>query len=311
MVYSNLKYQRKICRPAGRQAGEHYMEQEKKQRTYGGRNKNPRRGTRPAPREARRPAYETDPSAEEAAADGLIEGRNAVTEALRAGTAIDKIYVARGDTDRTLSQIVALAKGAGIVVADADHRKLDAMSRTHAHQGVIAVAAVRAYASVEDIFAAAAEKGEKPLIVVCDELSDPHNLGAVIRTAECAGAHGVIIPKRRSAGLTAVVAKTSAGAVSYLPVARVSNIPALLKDLQRQGVWVFGTAADGNTALYDADLKGPAAIVIGSEGDGMSRLVAEGCDFLVSIPMKGRISSLNASAAAAILLYEAVRQRMN
>ncbi len=311
MVYSNLKYQRKICRPAGRQAGEHYMEQEKKQRTYGGRNKNPRRGTRPAPREARRPAYETDPSAEEAAADGLIEGRNAVTEALRAGTAIDKIYVARGDTDRTLSQIVALAKGAGIVVADADHRKLDAMSRTHAHQGVIAVAAVRAYASVEDIFAAAAEKGEKPLIVVCDELSDPHNLGAVIRTAECAGAHGVIIPKRRSAGLTAVVAKTSAGAVSYMPVARVSNIPALLKDLQKQGVWVFGTAADGNTALYDADLKGPAAIVIGSEGDGMSRLVAEGCDFLVSIPMKGRISSLNASAAAAILLYEAVRQRMN
>ncbi len=287
------------------------MEQEKKQRTYGGRNKNPRRGTRPAPREARRPAYEADPSAEEAAADGLIEGRNAVTEALRAGTAIDKIYVARGDTDRTLSQIVALAKGAGIVVADADHRKLDAMSRTHAHQGVIAVAAVRAYASVEDIFAAAAEKGEKPLIVVCDELSDPHNLGAVIRTAECAGAHGVIIPKRRSAGLTAVVAKTSAGAVSYLPVARVSNIPALLKDLQKQGVWVFGTAADGNTALYDADLKGPAAIVIGSEGDGMSRLVAEGCDFLVSIPMKGHISSLNASAAAAILLYEAVRQRMN
>ena len=146
---------------------------------------------------------------------------------------------------------------------------------------------------------------------MCDELSDPHNLGAVIRTAECAGAHGVIIPKRRSAGLTAVVAKTSAGAVSYMPVARVSNIPALLKDLQKQGVWIFGTAADGNTTLYNADLKGPAAIVIGSEGDGMSRLVASGCDFLVSIPMKGHISSLNASAAAAILLYEAVRQRMS
>ena len=252
----------------------------------------------------------TEDESGDSAADGLIEGRNAVTEALRAGAAIDKIYVARGDTDRTLSRIVALAKSAGIVVADADHRKLDAMSRTHAHQGVIAVAAVREYATVEDIFAAAAEKGEKPLIVVCDELSDPHNLGAVIRTAECAGAHGVIIPKRRSAGLTAVVAKTSAGAVSYLPVARVSNIPALLKDLQKQGVWVFGTAADGTTGLYDADLKGPAAIVIGSEGDGMSRLVAEGCDFLVSIPMKGKISSLNASAAAAILLYEAVRQRM-
>ena len=252
----------------------------------------------------------TEDESGDSAADGLIEGRNAVTEALRAGAAIDKIYVARGDTDRTLSRIVALAKSAGIVVADADHRKLDAMSSTHAHQGGIAVAAVREYATVEDIFAAAAEKGEKPLIVVCDELSDPHNLGAVIRTAECAGAHGVIIPKRRSAGLTAVVAKTSAGAVSYLPVARVSNIPALLKDLQKQGVWVFGTAADGTTGLYDADLKGPAAIVIGSEGNGMSRLVAEGCDFLVSIPMKGKISSLNASAAAAILLYEAVRQRM-
>lgn len=247
---------------------------------------------------------------QESLSDGLIEGRNAVTEALRSGATIDKIYVSRGDTDRTLSQIVALAKQAGIVVADADHRKLDAMSCTHAHQGVIAVAAVREYASVEEILRIAEEKGEAPLLVVCDELSDPHNLGAVIRTAECAGAHGVIIPKRRSAGLTAVVAKTSAGAVSYLPVARVANLPALLKDLQRHGIWVFGTAADGNTDLYHADLKGPAAIVIGSEGDGMSRLVAQGCDFLVSIPMKGKISSLNASAAAAILLYEAVRQRM-
>lgn len=247
---------------------------------------------------------------DEGEADGLIEGRNAVTEALRAGAAIDKLYIVKGDTDRTLARIAAEARQAGIVVVDADHRKLDAMSFTHAHQGVIAVAAVRQYAVVEDMFAAAAEKGEKPLIVVCDELSDPHNLGAVIRTAECAGAHGVIIPKRRSAGLTAVVAKTSAGAVSYMPVARVANIPALLKDLQKQGVWVFGTAADGNTTLYDADLKGPAAIVIGNEGNGMSRLTAETCDFLVSIPMKGHISSLNASAAAAILLYEAVRQRL-
>ena len=217
---------------------------------------------------------------------------------------------ARGATDRTLRAIAAQAREQGVVVVEADHRKLDAMSVTQAHQGVIAVAAAKAYAAVEDILAAAADKGEKPLIVVCDELSDPHNLGAVIRTAECAGAHGVIIPKRRSAGLTAVVAKTSAGAVSYLPVARVANIPALLEDLKKQGLWVFGTAADGTTALYDADLKGPAAIVIGSEGDGMSRLTAEKCDFLVSIPMKGRISSLNASAAAAILLYEAVRQRM-
>ena len=242
-------------------------------------------------------------------ADGIIEGRNAVLEALRAGTAIDKVYLAKGETDRTLGRIAAEAKKSGAVVVEADRRKLDAMSLTHSHQGVIAVAAVREYATVEQILAAAREKEEPPLLVVCDEISDPHNLGAIIRTAECAGAHGVIIPKRRSAGLTAVVAKTSAGAVSYLPVARVPNIPALLKELQKEGVWIFGTAAEGTTSLYAADLKGPAAIVIGSEGDGMSRLARESCDFLVSIPMKGRISSLNASAAAAVLLYEAVRQR--
>lgn len=246
----------------------------------------------------------------QAGADGLIEGRNAVIEALRAGTAIDKVYIARGETDATLGHIASKARQAGAVVVEADRKKLDFMSATHAHQGVIAVAAVREYVEVDDILAIAREKGEAPLIVVCDELSDPHNLGAVIRTAECAGAHGVIIPKRRSAGLTAVVAKTSAGAVAHLPVARVPNLTACLKELKDQGVWVFGTAADGDTSLYQADLKGPAAIVIGSEGDGMGRLVAETCDFKVSIPMKGKLNSLNASAAAAILLYEAVRQRL-
>ena len=251
------------------------------------------------------------PAEQDPGADGLIEGRNAVIEALRAGTSIDKIYLQKGETDRTLGHIASTARENGIVVVDADKRKLDFMSRTHAHQGVIALASVREYVSVADILNAAREKGEAPLIVVCDEISDPHNLGAIIRTAECAGAHGVIIPKRRSAGLTSVVGKTSAGAVSYVPVARVPNIAALLKELQKEGVWVFGTAAEGTTTLYDADLKGPAAIVIGSEGDGMTRLVREGCDFLVSIPMKGKISSLNASAAAAILLYEAVRQRLN
>ena len=240
---------------------------------------------------------------------GLIEGRNAVTEALRSGTPIDKIYLARGETDRTLGRIAAEARKSGAVVVEADRRKLDAMSETHSHQGVIAVAAVRAYASVEEILAAAGERGEAPLLVVCDEISDPHNLGAIIRTAECAGAHGVIVPKRRSAGLTAVVAKTSAGAVSYLPVARVPNIPSLLRELKKQGIWVFGAAAEGTTSLYQADLRGPAALVIGSEGDGISRLARENCDFLVSIPMQGQISSLNASAAAAVLLYEAVRQR--
>ena len=232
-----------------------------------------------------------------AEADGIIEGRNAVIEALRAGETIDKIYLQKGETDKTLGHIASKARAAGVVVVEADRRKLDAMSRTHAHQGVIALAAVREYVSVESILQAARDKGEAPLLVVCDEISDPHNLGA-------------IIPKRRSAGLTAVVAKTSAGAVAHVPVARVPNIPSLLKDLKKQGVWVFGTAADGTTALYDADLKGPAAIVIGSEGDGMTRLAAENCDFLVSIPMRGKLNSLNASAAAAILLYEAVRQRM-
>lgn len=247
----------------------------------------------------------------EAEADGIIEGRNAVIEALRSGTAIDKIYLAKGETDKTLGHIASKARAAGIVVVEADRRKLDGMSRTHAHQGVIALAAVREYVSVDDILADAVAKNESPLIVVCDEISDPHNLGAIIRTAYCAGAHGVVIPKRRSAGLTSVVAKTSAGAVSHMKVARVPNIPSLLKDLKKQGVWVFGTAANGTTGLYDADLKGAAAIVIGSEGDGMTRLAAENCDFLVSIPMKGDLNSLNASASAAILLYEAVRQRMN
>ena len=246
----------------------------------------------------------------EAESDGLIEGRNAVTEALRAGIAIDKIYLAKGETDRTLGHIASTARAGGVVVVEADRRKLDAMSRTKAHQGVIAIAAVREYATVEDILRRAEEKGEKPLLVICDEISDPHNLGAIIRTAECAGAHGVIIPKRRSAGLTAIVGKTSAGAVSYLPVARVPNLAATLQELKDRGIWIYGTAAEGSSSLYATDLTGPAAVVIGSEGDGMSRLTRENCDFLVSIPLQGHISSLNASAAAAVLLYEAVRQRM-
>ncbi len=246
----------------------------------------------------------------EAENDGVIEGRNAVTEALRAGVAIDKIFLMKGDTDPTLGHIASAARVKGIVVVDADGPKLDGMSRTHSQPGVSALAAVREYATVDDILNIARERGEAPLIVVCDELSDPHNLGAVIRTADAAGAHGVIIPKRRSAGLTAVVAKTSAGAVAHVPVARVPNLPSLLKKLKEEGVWVFGTAAGGTTQLYQADLKGPAAIVIGSEGDGMGRLVAENCDFTVSIPMFGKINSLNASAAAAVLLYEAVRQRL-
>ena len=240
---------------------------------------------------------------------GLIEGRNAVREALRAGIAVDKLYIPRGGTDRTLGRIAAQARELGVVVAEVDRRKLDAMSATGSHQGVIAAAAAHAYATLDSILDAAREKGEPPLVVVCDEISDPHNLGAIIRTAECAGAHGVVIPKRRSAGLTAVVEKTSAGAVSYLPVARVPNIPALLRNLKERGLWIYGADAAGESAIYDTDLRCPAALVIGSEGAGMSRLTRESCDFLLSIPMRGRISSLNASAAAAVLLYEALRQR--
>ncbi|MDD4715209.1 MAG: 23S rRNA (guanosine(2251)-2'-O)-methyltransferase RlmB [Oscillospiraceae bacterium] len=242
--------------------------------------------------------------------EGQIEGRNAVTEALRAGVPIDKLYIVRDRTDSALGKISSAARGKGAVIVEADRRKLDGMSFTHSHQGVIAMAALRAYATLEEMLRRAEEKNEPPLLVVCDEISDPHNLGAIIRTAEAAGAHGVIIPKRRSAGLTAVVGKTSAGAAFHLPVARVSNLPSALRELQGKGLWVFGAAAESGRTLYDADFAGPTAIVIGSEGKGMGRLVRETCDDTVEIPMRGEISSLNASAAAAVLLYEAVRQRM-
>ena len=239
--------------------------------------------------------------------EGQLEGRNALTEALRSGRTIDKVFIAAGETDRGLQRLAAQAKEAGAVVVPVDRRKLDAMSTTHAHQGVITLAAAHEYATIDDILQEAADRGETPLIVICDELTDPHNLGAIMRSAECAGAHGVIIPKRRSVGLTAVVAKASAGAVEYMKVARVTNINNAIAELKEKGVWVFGTAAEGSIPMYQADLKIPAAIVIGNEGDGMSPLVRKNCDVIVHIPMKGRISSLNASAAASILLYEAVR----
>lgn len=247
--------------------------------------------------------------AEAALPEGMIEGRNAVLEAIRSGRTIDKVYLASGDTDKALARLAAMAKDAGAVVVQTDRRKLDELSPNGAHQGVIASVAAHAYATVDELLARAEQRGEAPLLVVCDELSDPHNLGAILRTAECAGAHGLIIPKRRSVGLTATVAKTSAGAVEYLPVARVSNVAQTLEELKKRGVWVYGTAADGASPLYETDLRGPCAIVIGNEGAGMSRLVRERCDVLVSIPLRGRISSLNASAAAAVLLYEALRQR--
>ena len=249
------------------------------------------------------------PDRDAAVSESLIEGRNALTEALKSGRTVDKVYIAAGDTDRALARLAAQAKEAGAVVVSTDRRKLDQMSLTGAHQGVIASVAAHEYVSVEELLDRAEQRGEAPLLVICDELSDPHNLGAILRTAECAGAHGVIIPKRRSVGLTAVVAKASAGALEYLPVARVSNLSQTIRTLKERGVWIYGTAAEGSTPLYRADLRCPCAIVIGNEGAGLGRLVAQSCDVLVSIPMKGQISSLNASAAAAILLYEAVRQR--
>lgn len=239
----------------------------------------------------------------------IIEGRNAVIEALRAGRNIDKIFVAKGEVDKTLGHIASKAREKGIVVVEADRRKLDFMSHTKAHQGVIALAAVREYCTIEDIFTVAESRGELPFIIICDEISDPHNLGAIIRSAECAGAHGIIIPKRRSAGLTAIVDKSSAGAVEHMAIARVPNIPAAMKELKDRGVWIYGTAADGENQLWSTDLKGSIALVIGSEGDGMGRLVRESCDFIISLPMRGKLNSLNASTAAAITMYEILRQR--
>ncbi len=241
--------------------------------------------------------------------ENQLEGRNALTEALRSGRTVDKVFIADGDTDRGLQRLAAQAKEAGAVVVPVDRRRLDQMSLTHAHQGVIALAAVHEYATLEDILQTAADRGEAPLIVLCDELTDPHNLGAILRTAECAGAHGVVIPKRRSVNLNATVAKASAGAVEYMKVARVGNLNQAIGELKKQGIWVYGTAAEGASLLYQTDLTGPTAIVIGNEGDGISPLVRKNCDAMVNIPMVGKISSLNASAAAAVLLYEALRQR--
>ncbi|MCD7902202.1 MAG: 23S rRNA (guanosine(2251)-2'-O)-methyltransferase RlmB, partial [Oscillospiraceae bacterium] len=227
--------------------------------------------------------------------EDLIEGRNAVIEALRAGRSIDKIYLAKGETDRTLGHIASKARAQGVVVVETDRRKLDALSATKAHQGVVAVAAVKDYCTVADILRAAEEKGEPPFVIVCDEISDPQNLGAVLRSAECAGAHGVIIPKRRSAGITGVVEKVSAGAAEYVPVARVPNLSAALRELKEHGLWVYGSTAGAERSLWEMDFTGPVCLVIGSEGDGMGRLVAENCDFLVGIPMRGRLDSLNAA----------------
>lgn len=238
----------------------------------------------------------------------IIEGRNSVFEALRTGRPIDKVLYADGD--KNIAHILAAAKAAGVVTSKCDRRKLDALSRSGAHQGIVAFAAAHEYSTVDEILQKAEESGRAPLIVVCDEISDPHNLGAIIRSAEAAGAHGVIIPKRRNAGLTSIVSKVSSGAIEHLPIARVANIPSTLNELKKKGLWVYGTGlTEKSTSLYETDLRGAAVIVIGSEGDGMGRLVAESCDVIMKIPMMGKTQSLNASAAAAVVLFEVLRQR--
>ena len=240
-----------------------------------------------------------------------IEGRNAIIEALRAGVEIDKVFIAKGATDKALLHIASAARAAGCVVSEVDRRKLDSMSVTGAHQGVIAAASCSRFVTVDDILETARRRSDKPLIVLCDSISDPNNLGAIIRNCDASGAHGVIITKHKSVGLTAAVAKSSSGAVYHTAVARVTNLTAAIAELKKAGVWVYGASADGDTSLWRTDLRGPSALVIGSEGAGISRLVRENCDFNIKIPMLGKVSSLNASVSSAILLYEAVRQRQN
>ena len=239
----------------------------------------------------------------------IIEGRNAVLEAFRAGKTIDKLFVLDGCQDGPVKSILREAKKTDTIINFVDKERLDRLANSGHHQGVVAQAAAYEYAEVEDILNAAKEKGEAPFIFILDEIEDPHNLGAIIRTANLCGAHGVIIPKRRAVGLTATVAKTSAGAVNYTPVAKVTNIAKTIEELKKEGMWFVCADMDGQM-MYDLNLTGPIGLVIGNEGAGVSRLVKEKCDFTASIPMKGDIDSLNASVAAGILAYEVVRQRM-
>lgn len=242
--------------------------------------------------------------------DDMIYGRNPVIEALEAGrTTMDKILIQEGLRHSQIGYIRNLAKERGILYRFVDKRKLDLLCEGENHQGVVALAAAHTYAELEDLLAAAKKRNQPPFLVIAEGITDPHNLGSIIRTANAAGAHGVVIPKNRSVALNATVSKVSAGAVEYTPVARVTNIPQTLERLKKEGLWIVGTDLSGTQSHYECDLTGPLGVVVGSEGEGMSRLVRETCDFLVRIPMLGEIESLNASVAAGVLLYEAVRQR--
>ena len=285
------------------------MEQKRKTRPQERRS---RKFEKEAPRH-KRPQAETEPKSREEPRelpDDVLVGRNAVTEALKSGRGINKLWIASGDREGSVAEIAALAKERGIVVQYVERAKIEALAGGHRHQGVLAYVAPVPYAELEDILKAAEAKGEAPFIVLLDELEDPHNLGALLRTADATGVHGILIPKRRSVSLNATVAKTSAGAVEYVPVARIGNIAQTLKKLKEKGFWVAGADMDGEKAYYEADLTGPLVLVVGSEGKGMSRLTKEACEFIVRMPMVGRINSLNASVAGSILMYESMRQRL-
>lgn len=238
-----------------------------------------------------------------------VEGRRPVLEVLRSDRPVNKIFIERGNPDPTLARIAALAREKGIPIQYVDKRKLDMMSLARIHQGVILDAAVKEYAEVEDILRIASERGEDPFIVILDGITDTNNFGSIIRSAECAGAHGIIIPKRRSATLNATVAKVAAGAQEFIAIARVGNLAQTVRELKAKGIWMAGADPEGDKAYYETDMKGPIGLIIGSEGEGLSRVVKEQCDFLVKIPMKGKISSLNAGVAAGLLLFEIAKNR--
>lgn len=250
-----------------------------------------------------------DKNNEEALEVSIIEGRNAVMEAYRAGKTIDKLFILEGCHDGPLNSIYRQAKKQGTIINFVGKERLEQISSTGKHQGVVAYAAAYEYSSIEEILGLARKRNEDPFIILLDNIEDPHNLGAIIRSANTAGAHGIIIPKRRAVGLTSVVAKTSAGAINYTPVAKVTNLSAAIKELQKEGLWIVCADMDGSL-MYDLNLKGPIGIVIGNEGDGVSRLVRENCDLVATIPNSGQIDSLNASVAAGVLAYEVVRQRL-
>lgn len=253
--------------------------------------------------------FEDKPADEDSdAEEGIVAGRNPVIEALKSGRTVEKIFVAKGSQEGSINVIMGMARDKGIVISEVDRRRLDEMAGSAFHQGVVAQVTPYQYSTVDAMLEAASEKGEDPFIIILDEIEDPHNLGSIVRSANVCGAHGVIIPKRRSASITQVVAKTSAGAVEHTKIAKVTNITQTIKDLKDKGLWIIGTDMDGEVC-YQSNLKGPIALVVGSEGKGIGRLIKKNCDMVVSIPMSGEINSLNAAVAGGILMYEVRRQR--